>query len=75
MTSLADYQLPAPRTADEAASRLLAEGLHVHLVSDNDTRCTNNRCTPTPVRGLLGTTPHTAPHPHTKALTNLLPLT
>lgn len=51
----------APRTADEAAALLRAEGHHVHLVSDGDVDCPRSVCIPTPVRGLLAE-PRELPH-------------
>lgn len=36
--------LPAPRTAEQAAQRLLDEGEHVHYVSDGGTTCPTGTC-------------------------------
>jgi hypothetical protein len=36
--------LPAPRTAEEAAHRLAAEGKHVHLVSESHAVCISGEC-------------------------------
>ncbi|MFJ4787580.1 hypothetical protein [Streptomyces sp. NPDC088794] len=36
----------APRTALEAAHRLVAEGKHVHYVTEGESRCINRRCAP-----------------------------
>jgi hypothetical protein len=35
----------APRTALEAAQRLVALGHHVHYVATNDSRCLSGHCT------------------------------
>ncbi|MGY1498578.1 hypothetical protein ACW4TU_18595 [Streptomyces sp. QTS52] len=60
----------APRTADEAAALLTAQGRHVHLVSESDTHCLTGACIPALVDGLLGTAPRRRPH-----LSAPLPLT
>ncbi|MGW4759565.1 hypothetical protein [Streptomyces chartreusis] len=36
--------LPAPRTALEAAQRLVVEGKHVHLVSEGQSLCMTQEC-------------------------------
>lgn len=51
----------APRTADEAAALLQAEGHHVHLVSEGDAHCLTDRCIPALVDGLLAA-PRQLPH-------------
>lgn len=38
--------LPAPRTAEQAAKRLLDEGEHVHYISEGHATCPTGTCTP-----------------------------
>lgn len=38
--------LPAPRTAWEAALRLAAQGKHVHHVSEGESVCVSHHCGP-----------------------------
>ncbi|MDX3455080.1 hypothetical protein PV396_24585 [Streptomyces sp. ME02-8801-2C] len=53
----------APRSADEAAQRLLDDGQHVHLVSEGEAHCPDGRCTPAIVAGLIaGPRPRALPH-------------
>jgi hypothetical protein len=59
----------APRSADEAAALLTAQGEHVHIVSEGDAHCPDGRCTPAIVAGLTAgprPLPHlSAPYPLT----------
>lgn len=52
----------APRSADEAAALLVAQGEHVHVVSEGGAHCPDGRCTPAIVAGLTATAPHSRPH-------------
>lgn len=40
----------APRSADEAAHQLAAEGRHVHIVSEGHSTCLRGSCGPAPLQ-------------------------
>lgn len=59
-----------PRSADDAAALLTAQGRHVHLVSEGEAHCPGHLCTPAVVAGLLAAAARPRPH-----LSAPLPLT
>ncbi|MFM9542288.1 hypothetical protein [Streptomyces turgidiscabies] len=54
----------APRSADEAAALLTAQGEHVHIVSEGAAHCPSGWCTPAIVDGVAGLTTTPRPRPH-----------
>ncbi len=57
----------APRSADEAAALLAAQGEHVHLVSEGEAHCPDGRCTPAIVAGLTAAPSSRPSRPHLSA--------